>query len=530
MTPPGAAASTTARRLMTGGVAALLLAAMLASPAPASAAPPDRATLSRMDDVIREGMERSGMPGFAVAVVSGHDVLHTRGFGDAGDGRRATPQTPFMLGSTSKSFTALAAMQLVDAGRLDLDAAARRYVPEFRLADQSAADRITVRQVLQQTSGLPATAGGAVVRSAADGSTLDAVRELRDTTLATPPGSAFEYANANYILAGLIVERASGEPYGQYIQRHIFTPLGMRRSFVALDAAERAGLAMGHRFWFGLSVAHGPTFRHGIQSAGYLISSAEDIGRYLAMYLNHGVGADGQRIVSRRGLETMLAPGRPGTMGAWSDRADARYAMGWYVGGPWSEPAQLHPGRAPDSTALMVMFPARDLAVVTLTNAANELSLPGYPASVDRVERNAVDALIGDPIDTGTSLHRFYLYFDLIALALLAALAWSVLRAVRAFRARIRPRRLSLAVAGVLIRAGVGILLVAVPALTFGWRASFLFQPDLATLFVLMGALVLVTAALRLATLLRHASGGPRAMGSGTVPAPTESVPALAVK
>ena len=137
MTPPRAAASATARRLVTGGVASLLLTAMCASPAPASATPPDRATLTRMDEVIREGMERSGMPGFAVAVVSGDDVLHTRGFGDAGDGRRATPQTPFLLGSTSKSFTALAAMQLVDAGRLDLDAAARRYVPEFRLADQS---------------------------------------------------------------------------------------------------------------------------------------------------------------------------------------------------------------------------------------------------------------------------------------------------------------------------------------------------------------------------------------------------------
>ena len=227
VTPPGAAPGATARRLVTGGIASLLLAAMLASPAPA-ATPPDRATLTRMDDVIRAGMDRSGMPGFAVAVVSGGDVVHARGFGDAGDGRGATPRTPFLLGSASKSFTALAAMQLVDAGRLDLDAAARRYVPEFRLADQSAADRITVRQVLQQTSGLPATAGGAVVRSAADGSTLDAVRELRDTTLATPPGAAFEYANANYILAGLIVERASGEPYGQYIQRHIFTPLGMR--------------------------------------------------------------------------------------------------------------------------------------------------------------------------------------------------------------------------------------------------------------------------------------------------------------
>ena len=145
-------------RWVLAAVASLLLVAVIASPA--AAAPPDRATLARMDRVIHEGMERSGMPGFAVAVVSGNDVVHARGFGDAGEGRRVTPQTPFLLGSTSKSFTALAAMQLVDAGRLDLDAPARRYVPEFRLADQRAADRITVRQVLQQTTGLPATAGG----------------------------------------------------------------------------------------------------------------------------------------------------------------------------------------------------------------------------------------------------------------------------------------------------------------------------------------------------------------------------------
>ena len=74
--------------------------------------------------------------------------------------------------------------------------------------------------------------------------------------------------------------------------------------------------------------------------------------------------------------------------------------------------------------------------------------MPGYPASVDRVERNAVDALIGDPVDTGTSLHRFYLYFDLIALALLAAVAWPVVRAARALRTRTRPRHRRLAVAG----------------------------------------------------------------------------------
>jgi hypothetical protein len=201
----------------------------------------------------------------------------------------------------------------------------------------------------------------------------------------------------------------------------------------------------------------------------------------------------------------MLAPGLEGTLGPWSDHAKARYAMAWYIGGPWSEPAQLHPGRAPDSSSLIAVFPRRELAVVTLTNAANQLAVPGYPASIDRVERNAIDTLIGDPVKTGTSLHRVYLYFDIFALALLAAAAWTTVRAARALRARARPRRLVLAVAGVGARAGAGMLLVALPALTLGWRTLFLWQPDLATVLVLLGGLLLLSAGLRLATLVRRA-------------------------
>ncbi len=476
---------------------------MLAASAPAATPAPDRRALARMDRVIQSGMERSRLPGFAVAVVAGDRIVHERGFGDAGGGRRVTAQTPFVLGSTAKSFTALAAMQLVDAGRLDLDAPARRYVPEFTMADRSAAGRITVRQVLKQTSGLPPTAGGPITRSAVEGSALAALAELRGAKLATAPGAEFAYSNANFILAGLIVERAAREPYGRYVQRHIFAPLGMRHSYVTLASALRAGLAKGHRYWFGIAATHGPTFRRGIQAAGYLVSSAHDMGRYLAMYLNGGAAADGRRVVSRRGLRTMLAPGRRGTLGPWADHAGARYAMGWYVGGPWSEPALLHPGRAPDSSALMVIFPRRRLAIVTLTNAANQLTVPGYPASVDRVERNAVDALIGDRVDTGTSLKRFYLYFDLVALALILVAVWALIRSVRALRRGDRPRHRRRALFGVALRGSVGLLLLALVALTLGWRVAFLWQPDLATLIALIACLLLVTAALRLGVLLR---------------------------
>ena len=454
-----------ALRWVLGAVASVLVVCGIAAPA-AVAARPDHAALARMDRVIRDGMERSGMPGFAVAVVSGNDVAHARGFGDTGDGGRVTPQTPFLLGSTSKSFTALAAMLLVDAGKLELDAPARRYVREFQLADQRAADRITVRQVLQQTTGMPATAGGRILRSAADGTALEALQRaarhgpghatwsgVRVRQRQLRPGGADRRASLRRALRPI---RPAPHLHAAWHARQ----LRHARRRQARRAGDRAPLLVRPEH---CSRSHLPP--GGIQSAGYLISSAQDMALYLAMYLNDGVAADGERIVSQRGLDTMLAPGRPGTLGPvvrprrrpLRDRLVRRR--------PWSEPAQLHPGRAPDSSALMVMFPRRDLAVVTLTNAANQLSLPGYPASVDRVERNAVDALIGDPVDTGTSLHRYYLYVDLIALVLLAAVTWPVVRAARVVRTRTRPRRRWLAIAGVVTRAGGGVLLVALPAL-----------------------------------------------------------------
>ena len=149
----------------------------------------------------------------AVVVVDADGGTAAYGLGWTGDGREVSAQTPFVIGSTSKSFTALAVMQLVDAGPVDLAAPVRQYVPEFRLADGAAADAITVRHILAQTSGLPGTAGGPVLKAAAYGTALDAVAELRDTRLVSIPGRVWHHANANYVLAGLVVERASGMSY-----------------------------------------------------------------------------------------------------------------------------------------------------------------------------------------------------------------------------------------------------------------------------------------------------------------------------
>ena len=112
--------------------------------------------LASIDAYIEKEMREVHIPGLALGIVHNDEVVHLRGFGEAGPGGRAvTPQTPFILASASKSFTALAIMQLVESGKVDLNAPVRRYLPDFRVADEAASARITVRHLLHHTSGLP---------------------------------------------------------------------------------------------------------------------------------------------------------------------------------------------------------------------------------------------------------------------------------------------------------------------------------------------------------------------------------------
>ena len=455
-----------------------------AGPAPSSTA------LERLDRTAEDRRDANAIPGLVVAVANRTGTVHVRGFGRAdGSGRRVGPNTPFVIGSSGKTITALAVMQLVDSGDVDLDAPVVRYVPELRLADRAAARRITVRQLLNQTTGIPEAAGGPLLRSLGGGTPLEAVRELRDTELVSGPGKEFHYSNANFLLAGLVVERASGERFGRYVRRHVFAPLGMDRSFVSLGPARRAGLAMGHRYWFGIAREHGPTFVPELQAAGYLISTAGDLGRYLSLYLNGGM-VKGRRLVSRRGLRLLMTPAREAHLGPWSGDPPSSYAMGWFVGGPWKEPALLHPGNTPDSSSMLVLLPRRGWAVATLMNAGNEVEVPGNPAAMDRTSRNAVDALLGEPAE-GTTLRTFYVVFDLVVLLLVALAGFAVYRGVAALRRRERPNHRARAWSGIALRGlGALLLLGAPPLLGIGWPAAFLWMPDLALATLMLGLLV----------------------------------------
>jgi CubicO group peptidase (beta-lactamase class C family) len=339
-----------------------------------------------IDAYVERQMRRLHIPGVSLAVVEGDKIVHLRGFGRARPGGEApTPQTPFALGSTTKSFTALAVMQLVEVGKIELDAPVQRYLPWFRVADPQASAQITVRHLLHQTSGLPTSAGAIPLADFDDspGATERQARALSTLVLTRPVGSAFEYSNSNYNLLGLIIEVASGESYEDYVQNHIFAPLGMSHTYTSQATARRNGLAVGHRYWFMIPVAAPDLpLPRGSLPGGLIISCAEDMAVYLIALLNGGRYRDVQ-ILSAAGIDE-LHRGVADFM--VMGRSIAQYGMGWLVSDIGQTKVVSHGGTLPDFGSHMALLPEQKKGVVLLFNANQHWMMPAleeFGAGVD---------------------------------------------------------------------------------------------------------------------------------------------------
>src|SRR5688572_3349558 len=218
----------------------ILLACLASSTAFASSTQATVPDFAAIDAYVEAQMKDIRLPGVALGIIRGDQIVYLKGYGVADpSGRAVTPQTPFWLASLAKPVTALAVMQLVESGKVELDAPVQRYLPYFRLADEQAAAALTVRHLLNHTSGISRATGDEKFPSQAsfDWTPEQRVRELSDNAVTHPVGATFEYSNVNYAILGLIVETVSGQSFESYVQEHIFNPLEMSQSTYYQPAA-----------------------------------------------------------------------------------------------------------------------------------------------------------------------------------------------------------------------------------------------------------------------------------------------------
>lgn len=445
----------------------------------------DQEIVAFVADQIRD----TGIPGGAVAIVRDGRVSTTQGFGTADStGRPVTATTPFTIGSLSKSITATAVMQLVERGSVALDTPVQHYLPDFQLADASAASAITVRQLLVQTSGLPTSAGERPLAQAATGlaAQVAALRSVRPTTA---PGAGYAYSNANYLVLGRLIETVSGEPYGTYVDEHVFAPLGMTHAHTAIAAGQADGLTEAHRLWFGLAREVKPLFRADLEPAGFLMASANDLGRFVASQVNGGA-VDGARILSADSVAEMEHGVANTNTGDGS-----RYGFGWVDSQIGGIRMVGHVGSTTDMASAAFFSPEQKTGVVILLNGQSTLyELAHKP---DLIGIAAFELLEGREPDGTITL--MYPAFDAISILLIGFLVWRLGSLVR------RVRRGGAGAPTVLGNRWLGIAATVwfsgiVPVEIFLRMPDLLGAPWTTLVQIDLGLVALAFAALRLAT------------------------------
>jgi len=397
--------------------------------APATGAPQETG-FDAVDAYIESEMEEWNLPGMALVIVQDGEVTYMRGYGIAGpDDRPMTAQTPFIVASLSKSFTALTIMQLVENGQIDLDEPAQTYLPWFRLADEEASAQITVRHLLNQNSGIASTSGMETFFSEdLSGDAINnAVKKLADDQLLYPVGETYEYSNSNYHVLGAIVEAVSGQAYTDYIQEHIFNPLDMTNCYTSRDKAQQNGLSTGYgRWWFKIPVSITSPYNPGNVSAGGLICDAEGMAHYLNAYLNEGQ-YKGTRILSTQGIAQMHTPVVP------TGEEDSYYGMGWIVGPVNGVDAVYHSGDAPTYQTAVLMVPKEELGIVLITNTNNITILYSTRAMAADI-MNILHGEQATGFEQDSFIRMIYLTtLGPFALALLWA-GWSIPRVLRRWK------------------------------------------------------------------------------------------------
>ncbi len=381
-----------------------------------------------IDAYVEAGRQAARIPGMAVAVVQGDGSVYLKGYGSAGsEGQPVTPQTTFILGSVSKSFTALAVMQLVEAGKVDLDASIQQYLPwlQFGSFEGTAAgdvSKITVRQLLHQTSGIPTYAGEVAFVGQQSASLEELLRRQSRVTLTAIPGQKFQYSNINYDVLGALVQAVSGEAFGDYLQGHIFMPLEMQHT----TTFPGAGLSAGHQYLFGLPVKTNPPFREDNVPAGYIISSAEDMAHYLRMWMGQGVYKN-KRLLSSEGISTLQHPRAQVT-------GYTRYAMGWYSNPDGS--VVWHNGSTLNYKATLKILNNDHIGVVVLYNITDDLMSSLFGGGFTLSE-GIFSVLYGEGPPAAGILNNGQIYFllDGVMLLIVAAVLVDILR-LRSWRQR----------------------------------------------------------------------------------------------
>jgi CubicO group peptidase (beta-lactamase class C family) len=322
----------------------------------------DGTTWNHLGEVVTRLMEKTGVPGVAVGILHRGEIVAS-GFGvtSVDNPLPVTGETLFQIGSITKTFTGTAIMELVEQGKLDLDASVRTFVPDFAVSDETASAQATIRHLLTHTGGWAGDFFHAT--GAGDDALARYVADMSELPQLVPIGSLWSYNNAGFSLAGYVIERVVGKSYETALKELVLEPLGLRASFFD------PGQVMTHRFAVGHNVVEGTAriarpwpLERSTNPAGGITSTVHDLLRYARLHLEDGRVDDGTALLSPDSIAQMQSP----HVTLWGDEA---WGLTWALDQVDGTREISHGGGTNGQISRLALVPEHDFALAVLTNA-----------------------------------------------------------------------------------------------------------------------------------------------------------------
>lgn len=354
--------------MRTANSIAFAIACLLVASGIASASPLSKAQMRQIDALAARALAKQHIAGMEIGVGRNGKLLYARGYGLRDRSRKlpVTPQTVFPIGSITKQFTAACMMELVNRGKVDLNDHVSKYV---RSAPHGG--EITVRQLLNQTSGLPdylenkPLLASIMSGTVAPRSIASLVALVDGKPLHFKPGTKYEYSNTNYALAGMIVAKVSGMPYGEFLRQTILIPQHLNSmQYLSYSPPSGSDVSRGYTYSKGQFTLIPRFSMDWGNAAGALASDAADLIRWDQAYFSGAV-------IPLNDVRIATTPPRGITMLASKNRVNnigLGYAFGWVQARAEGRRMIWHNGGLPGARAMNATFPADGLEIVVLTN------------------------------------------------------------------------------------------------------------------------------------------------------------------
>jgi D-alanyl-D-alanine carboxypeptidase len=340
------------------------------------------ARADKIDDLVNRAMKSNHIPGLTMAVLKDGKPIKMQAYGSANIEYDVPAKngTPFLLASMTKSFTATSIMMLVEQGKVNLDAPVSKYLDDTPDAWKA----ITVRHLLSHTAGLKDRFEETpfdVTKWKINYSLSDMYKSSRATPVDFKPGESFQYSDQGFFLLGMIVEKASGETYPNFLKSHIFDPLEMKNSSTVRLTRIVNGLASGYSQLGGTLYHNSRRTDYGMVSHFGMISTVEDLAKWdAALY--------GEKLIKRSSIDQMWTPSKLAD-GSAAYTSYGAYGLGWFVDLFNGHRSVGHGGST--GTAIL-RFPEDKLTVIVLTTL-EQLSGGDAPGIAVEIARQYIPSL-----------------------------------------------------------------------------------------------------------------------------------------